>query len=204
MARHRGRGSQSQRAEALRGGREDVARRVRRDACLHENPAGALAPDQDEQRDRAHQPRDQEEDEGRRDLPRRQLGPHAGDGEAEVHSGARVGQEAVPGHVQTGGDGRAKGKGGGLEEDGPRTAKSICERTLTVPRRLYGFDHRQDCRRGRYERGNHTATPQSCRQQKAPSPWRSQCLSVKFAVSFRNIQQRANEEILTGYPAISK
>ena len=104
--------------DEAQSGREDGARRVRRDACLHGIPAGALAPDQDEQRDRAHQPRDQEEDGGRRDLPGRQLGPHAGDGEAEVHSGARVGQGAVPGHVQTGGDGRAKGKGGGLEEDG--------------------------------------------------------------------------------------
>lgn len=46
------------------------------------------------------------------------LSPHAGDVEAEVRSGARVGQEEVPGHVQTGGDGRAEGKGGGLEEDG--------------------------------------------------------------------------------------
>lgn len=36
------------------------------------------------------------EDEGRRDLPERQLGPHAGDGEAKVNSGARVGQEEVP------------------------------------------------------------------------------------------------------------
>lgn len=89
-----------------------------RDAGLHGIPAGALAPDLDEQRDRAHQPRDQEEDEGRRDLPGRQLGPHAGDGEAEVHSGARVGQEEVPGHVQAGGDGRAERKGGGLKEDG--------------------------------------------------------------------------------------
>ena len=86
--------------DAARGGREDGARRVRRDACLHGIPTGALAPDQDEQRDRAHQPRDQEEGEGRRDLPGRQLGPHAGDGEAEVHCGARVGQEVVPGHVQ--------------------------------------------------------------------------------------------------------
>lgn len=65
-----------------------------------------------------HQPRDQKGDEGRRDLPGRQLGTHAGDGEAEVHSGARVGQEEVPGHVQTGGDGQAEGKDGGLEEDG--------------------------------------------------------------------------------------
>lgn len=67
--------------------------------------------DQDEQRNRAHQPRDQEEDEGRRDLPGRQLGPHAGDCEPEVHSGARAGQEEVPGHVQAGGDGRAEGNG---------------------------------------------------------------------------------------------
>ena len=88
------------------------------DLGLHAHPAGALAADQDEQRNRAHQPRDQEEDVGLRDLPRRQLGPHAGDGEAEIYSGARVGQEEVPGHVQAGGDGRAEGKGGGLEEDG--------------------------------------------------------------------------------------
>lgn len=46
------------------------------------NSRRSTGPDQDEQRDRAHQPRDQEEDEGRRDLPKRQLGPHAGDGEA--------------------------------------------------------------------------------------------------------------------------
>lgn len=57
-------------------------------------------------------------DEGRRDLPGRQLGHHAGDGEAEEHSGARVGQKEVPGHVQTGGDRRAEGKGGEPEEDG--------------------------------------------------------------------------------------
>ena len=29
-----------------------------------------------------------------------------------------MGQEEVPGHVQTRGDGRAEGKSGGLEEDG--------------------------------------------------------------------------------------
>ena len=34
-----------------------------------------------------------------------------------MHSRARVGQEEVRGHVKTGGDGRAEGKGGGLEED---------------------------------------------------------------------------------------
>ena len=82
--------------DEARGGREDGARRVRRNAGRHGIPARALAPDQDEQRDRAHQPRDQEEDEGRRDLLGRQLGPHAGDGETEVNSGARVGQGAVP------------------------------------------------------------------------------------------------------------
>lgn len=118
MARHGRRGSQSQRAEALRSDREDGARRVRRDAGLHGIPARTLAPDQDEQRDRTHQPRDQEEDEGHRDLPGRQRGRHAGDGEAEAHSGARVRQEEMPVHVQTGGNGRAGGKGGGLEEDG--------------------------------------------------------------------------------------
>lgn len=73
MARHRGWESRSQRAEALRGGRGDDARQVRRDACLHGIPARALAPDQEEQRGRAHQPRDQEENEGRRDFPERQL-----------------------------------------------------------------------------------------------------------------------------------
>lgn len=117
--RQKGRGGGGEAGvNAARGGRGNGARRVRRDAGLHGNPARALTPDQDEQRDRAHQPRDQEEDEGRRDLPGRQFGPHAGDGEAEVHSGARVGQEEVPGHVEAGGDGRAEGKGGGLEEDG--------------------------------------------------------------------------------------
>lgn len=44
--------------------REDGERRVRRDTGLHGIPAGALAPDQDGQRDRTHRPRDQEEDEG--------------------------------------------------------------------------------------------------------------------------------------------
>lgn len=67
---------------------------------------------------RQAQARDQEEDEGRRDLPGRQLGRHASDGEAEAHSGARVGQEEVPGHVQAGGDVRDEGKGRGLEENG--------------------------------------------------------------------------------------
>lgn len=100
MARHRGWESRSQRAEALRDGRGDDARQVRRDAGLHGIPARTLAPDQDEQRDRAYQRREQEEDEGRQDLPGRQLGPHAGDGETEVHSGTREGQEEILGHVQ--------------------------------------------------------------------------------------------------------
>lgn len=97
-----------------------VARRVRRDAGLHGIPTRTLAPDQDEQRDRAHQSRDQEEDAGRRDLPGRQLGPLAGGDEAETHSGARAGQEEVPGHVKAGEDGRAEGEGGGPEEDGAK------------------------------------------------------------------------------------
>lgn len=92
-------------------------------------------PDQDEQRDRAYQPRDQEEDEGRRDLPGRQLGPHAGDGEAEVRGGARVGQEEVPEYVEAGGDGRTEGKGGGLEEDGAEDSKINLQKNLdgTLP-----------------------------------------------------------------------
>lgn len=40
--------------------------------------------------------------------------------------------EEAPGHVQAGGDGRAEGRGVGLEEDGPRTVKSICEIIMTV------------------------------------------------------------------------
>ena len=44
-----------------------------------------------------------------------------------------MGQEEVLGHVEAGGDGRAEGKGRRLEEDGPRTAKSLFERILTVP-----------------------------------------------------------------------
>lgn len=59
------------------------------------------------------QARDQEEDEGRRDLPGRQLGPHTGDGEAKVNYEAQVGQEEAPGYVQTGGNERAEGKAEG-------------------------------------------------------------------------------------------
>ena len=96
MARHRRRGSRSQRAKALRSGREDGARRVRRNAGRHGITARALAPDQDEQRDRAHQPRDQEEDEGRRDLPGRQLGTHAGDGELKYIAEHEWGKRRYP------------------------------------------------------------------------------------------------------------
>lgn len=117
-ARHGRRGSRAQHAEAPRDGREDGARQVRRDACLHGIPAGALAPDQVERRGRAHQPRDQEEDEGRRNLPGRQLDPHAGDGEAEVHSEAKMRQEEMPGYIEAGRDGRAERRGEGPEEDG--------------------------------------------------------------------------------------
>lgn len=101
--------------QVVRGLGPEKLRRVQRGlvdhaghaGSLHALPAGAPVPDQDEQRDRAHQPRDQEENEGRRDHPGRQLDLHSGDGVAEELSGARVGQKAVPGHVQTGEDGRA-------------------------------------------------------------------------------------------------
>ena len=57
-------------------------------------------------------------------APRRS-GPSPGAGRggpdpnrASAHSGARVGQEEVAGYVEAGGDRRAEGKGGGLEEEG--------------------------------------------------------------------------------------
>ena len=69
-------------------------------------------------------------DESRRDLPGRQLGPDAGDGEAEVHRGARMGQEEVPGHVEAGGDGRAEQEGGGLEQGGAEAASINLRKNL--------------------------------------------------------------------------
>lgn len=113
--------------------REDGARRVRRDACLHGIPAGALAPDQVERRGRAHQPRDQKEDEGRRNLPGRQLDPHAGDGETEVHSEAKSGKRRCLDISKLDEMDELKGEAKGQKRMGPRTAKSICERNLTVP-----------------------------------------------------------------------
>ena len=101
--------------DEARDDRKYGTRRICREACLHGIPAAALAPDQDEQRDRAHQPRDQDED------------------ETEVHSGARVEQVGVAGHVETGGDERIEGKGGEPEEDGAEAGKSISERILTIP-----------------------------------------------------------------------
>lgn len=41
-----------------------------------------------------------------------------------------MGQEKVPGHVQTGGDGRAEGKGGGLEEGGAEDGKINLRKNL--------------------------------------------------------------------------
>lgn len=112
--------------------REDGARRVRRDACLHGIPAGALAPDQVERRGRAHQPRDQEEDEGRRNLPGRQLDPHAGDDETEVHSEAKCGKRRCLDISKLDEMDELKGEAKGQKRMGPRTAKSICERIMTV------------------------------------------------------------------------
>ncbi len=90
-------------------------------------------PDQDEQRDRAHQPREQKEDEGRRDLPGRQLSPQAGDGKAEVHGVARVGQEEDLDIPKLEKMDELKRKAKGKKRTGLRTVKSICERILTVP-----------------------------------------------------------------------
>ena len=72
-------------------------------------------PDQDEQRDRAHQSQDREEDEGRRDLP------------------GRWGKRRYLDMSKLGEMDELKGKAEGKKRTGPRTAKSICERILTIP-----------------------------------------------------------------------
>lgn len=81
----------------------------------------------------AHQPRDQEEDEGRRNLPGRQLDPHAGDGETEVHSEAKCGKRRCLDISKLDEMDELKGEAKGQKRMGPRTAKSICERIMTVP-----------------------------------------------------------------------
>lgn len=116
--------------DAARGGHEDSARRIRRDACLYGIPAGALAPYQDEQRDRAYQPRDREEDEGRRDLSGQQLGPHAGKDEVEAHSRSK---RRYPDMSKLEEMDELRGKAEGQKRTGPRPVKSICERFLTAP-----------------------------------------------------------------------
>ena len=68
--------------------------------------------------------------------------PHAGDGVAEVHSGARAGQEEAPGYVESGRDGRTERKVGGLEEDGAEDSKINLQKNLdgtpspTFPRKF--------------------------------------------------------------------
>ena len=116
--------------DAARGGHEDSARRIRRDACLHGIPAGALAPHQDEQRDRTYQPRDREEDKGRRDLPGQQLGPHAGKDEVEAHSRSK---RRYPDMSKLEEMDELRGKAEAQKRTGPRPVKSICERFLTAP-----------------------------------------------------------------------
>lgn len=81
----------------------------------------------------AHQPRDQEEDECRRNLPGRQLDPHAGDGETEVHSEAKCGKRRCLDISKLDEMDELKGEAKGQKRMGPRTAKSICERIMTVP-----------------------------------------------------------------------
>ena len=83
-------------ADELESMRLGAAARTVRDGFAETLAYTEFPPEQDEQRDRAHRPRDREEDEGRRDLPGRRFGPHAGDGGAEVHSGARVGTWTCP------------------------------------------------------------------------------------------------------------
>lgn len=87
-------------------------------------------PDQDEQRDRAHQPRDQEEDEGRRDLPGRQpalmlvtarlkyIAEHEWGKRKYLHMSMLEKLDEL------------KEKAEGQKRTEPRTAKSICERNF--------------------------------------------------------------------------
>ena len=44
-----------------------------------------------------------------------------------------MGQEEVPGHVQTRGDGLTEGKGGGPEEDGAEDGKINLRKKFAVP-----------------------------------------------------------------------
>lgn len=70
---------------------------------------------------------------GSSNLPGRQLGPHAGDGEAGVHSGARVGKRRYLDMSKLEEMDEMRGMTEGQKRTGSRTAKSICERILTVP-----------------------------------------------------------------------
>lgn len=72
------------RGHAARHGGQEGARRYRGDPDAHRFTALAPEAHPQQRRHRADKPRDKAEDEGRRDLPGRQLRPHARDGEAEI------------------------------------------------------------------------------------------------------------------------
>lgn len=80
-------------------------------------PDAALGEDPHQQRHRAAQPRDPQAHQGRGRVSRRQVGADAGDGEAEVHSGERVGREALPRRVPARGSGERDA--GGRRAGGP-------------------------------------------------------------------------------------
>lgn len=56
-----------------------------------------------------------------------------------------MGQERVPRHVQTTGDGQAKGKAKCKKRTGPRTAKSICKILNSTPSRARYPAHALRC-----------------------------------------------------------
>lgn len=79
----------------LGGSRQGGARRIRRDAHLHEVPPHPPAQDPHQQRDREAQRGGQKENPDRGDLPRRKERPHAGDRQAQVHRRELMGFEKV-------------------------------------------------------------------------------------------------------------
>ena len=91
------RGRRGARRHETQGGRQGGQGRLRGDADLHQVPPRALAAHTHQQRHRAARPRDPRADPRGRRLPRRQVGPHARDGPAQVRRRERVGLEAVPG-----------------------------------------------------------------------------------------------------------
>ena len=83
--------------EAMKlGGRQGRARGLPRDAGLHRFPDVALDQDQVQQRHRASQQGNTPSHPRGWHLSRREIGPDAGDRQAEIHSRKRMGPQALP------------------------------------------------------------------------------------------------------------